>query len=364
MAGMLCFFLIGFSREVRAEEVIRTDENQITVTWDAFVEAPQEEFLQGETPKKTSSENGTPEGESSQEGILHGEVSQQEIPPEHVLPETELAGENNVAGRYAQLAETYEFEGETYYLKSYQLISAKTREKVQMAEDTVTYEAVEQADTLPRQIKLEVTDEDSGLVVTAEVPAVNTKYDNWRWVSGFEFPVIVQQYDAGQFYLGDRIVTEEANDPFAEYKTELLELAGLNPDYYSIETTQWVSQPWTGEDGLVYRQARASGRKYVADCEVTYAGNVTFPEVPASAWEAVYSRKDKENEVRIRPIQRQEGEESKVDETEEEQDIPAPGWTEYFRQVMRAVISLLLPLILVAILVSVCVKKKAQKKKK
>lgn len=95
-------------------------------------------------------------------------------------------------------------------------------------------------------------------------------------------------YDTGSFSLGDQIVPIKEEQPFEGYEKELLELIGVDPEYYRIDSVRWVSEPWTGEDGVVYRQAAASGQKYVADVEAVYRGTVPAGFSPLTAYEAIY----------------------------------------------------------------------------
>lgn len=321
VAGICFLSLFLFPKSARAEFVSKTGPSEITVTWDAFLKLSEEE-------KKTEKN------------------------------ETELMPEKS----WEEIPENYEYEGCGYRLKSCQMISSMTKEKTQDAETSIEYEAVEQADTLPERAEIEVTDEDTGLTVEAELPAVDTEFSNWRWMEGFQFPITVQQYDAGQFYLGDIVVTEREENlyegPFAGYDKELLELIGVNPDCYSIEFTEWTSESWTGEDGLVYRQARASGKKYVADCKVTYRGTVIFPEVSGYAWQAVYIREETERETSGGEQKEKGGiQESGEEKTAAEPSAFSDPWMEYIRQVMRVTIGILF-LLAMAVLRRFCRKRK------
>ena len=326
----VCFLsLFLFPRSARAESVSQTGPSEITVTWDAFLELPEGE-------KQTEKSETEPMTEKSREEIPGYHTG--EIPGENM---GEKLGENP-----GKVPENYEYEGCGYRLKSCQMISSMTKEKTQDAETSIEYKAVEQADTLPERAEIEVTDEDTGLTVEAELPAADTEFSNWRWVEGFQFPITVQQYDAGQFYLGDIVVTESGGNshegPFAGYEKELLELIGVNPDFYSIEFTEWTSEPWTGEDGLVYRQARASGQKYVADCKVTYKGTVTLPETPAYAWQAVYVREETGQEMpNGEQKEKEDGQKSVGENPAAEPSLYSAPWIEYVHRIMRVTVGIL-----------------------
>jgi len=185
--------------------------------------------------------------------------------------------------------EEYYEQGILYQLKSCQLVTAIIPEKEKFVEEVIDYEAVEQVDDVPQEILVEVEDQGTGVTVEVKVPIIEKEFTNWRWISGFQFPITVEEYDVGQFYLGDLIVTEGEGELFAGYEEKLLELIGVNPEYYKIEAIEWIADAWMGTDGLIYRQAMASGQKYVADCNARYGGMVVLPETPAMAWQAAYT---------------------------------------------------------------------------
>lgn len=228
----------------------------------------------------------------------------------------------------------YQYEGQKYYLHSSQLVSACIEETEIYAEELVTYESVEQADEIPQTIMIEAEDKNTGVSVKAEVSAQTTTFDNWRWIPGFEFIITVQQYDLGQFYLGDRIVTEGEGALFAGYEEALLELIGVNPQYYQIENMEWIADAWVGDGGLVYRQAKASGQKYVADCSILYGGDVKLPKTEAVAWQAIYSQNAyaEDYEQEAEPFTATAGEEEKWNHF----------WKRYSSQIMVLSVGVLL----------------------
>ena len=293
------FLVLLFPIESRAESVVRNGEAEIIITWPSYT---------------TDSE-------------------------EVVLP-----------------PESYEYEGKTYYQKSSQLVVVDTEEKEQWVQDTIVYEQVEQADTLPETAVLEVVDEETGQTVEVSVPVLKKSVDHWRWVHGFEFEITVQQYDAGQFYLGDEIVTEGQGRPFEGLERELLELIGVNPDYYSIESTEWLGPAWSGEDGLVYRQARAVGKKYVADCSVTYGGQVVIPPVSGTAWQACYALGEA-NET---------GREITGNEVEDQKkgDADNDFWNRYKQEIISISVGLLFLLILLILTIFLRKRRKSKCKKR
>ena len=298
--ALLCLlsFSLGMPLTSRAEDIVQNSDTEILVTWDPFIQNV-------EVPK--------------------------------------------------QPAEVYVYDGREYILKSCQIIPVMIQERTKEVKDTIVYEAVEQVDRLPHQARIQVTDEDSGQETEVMLPALEAEFKNWRWEEGFQFPITVQQYDAGLFYLGDITVTAGEQQPFLEYKKELLDLIDVNPNFYSIEMTQWTSDPWTGEDGLVYRQAMALGQKYVADCSVVYGGMAVIPAVSANAWQAVYVEK-------VTGIQKENLAEPESDLQPEEDDKITGSWIQSVKKILRITIGILLFLILAVFLIWM-MKRQLEKKK-
>ncbi len=188
------------------------------------------------------------------------------------------------------------WQGEEYRLKAFQTVSVPLPELTRYARESVLYEGVEQAATVPESIDANLWDEDSGRSAVVMLPLESTQEANGRWADGFIFPVTVWGYENGSFILGGETVQVKEEHPFAGYESSLLELIGVDPAYYQIDTVEWSGAPQTGENGLIYRQATASGRKYVMDITAVYGGQAVIPEQPGMAYEAVYEKAAPESE--------------------------------------------------------------------
>ena len=183
---------------------------------------------------------------------------------------------------------TCQYEGKTYELQDYKVIETSIPEREEIARDTITYNEVEQADTIPTTAVIEVEDTITGTVTKVTVPLKDYEYTDYRWVDGFEFLITVEAADADSYALGDILIPRQEENPFAGYENNLLELIQVNPAYYQIHTVEWTGEPWVAEDGVTYRQAIARGLKQVATVNATYEGIVLLDSVPANAVEAVY----------------------------------------------------------------------------
>ncbi len=209
---------------------------------------------------------------------------------------------------------------------------------------------------MPDQMMISVTNEDTGQVRKEQMPAVEVTFGEGRWSRDFLFPITVERYDAGVYELGGELITCGESQPFAGCEEELLKLIGVSPEYYQIESTWWVGEAEPDKRGQVCRAAMASGRKYVADCQVTYGGTLTFPAVPCLAYEAEY-RKPQEAEIPEIVIQSSD-QESGTETLEHPASDPGPlGWVVTVTTLTVGLLALILFLILVLWLV-----KKRQRK--
>ncbi len=198
------------------------------------------------------------------------------------------------------------WEGERCRLISWQRIAVPVPEKEIPVHGSVRYTGVERAADVPGTAQLKAADEESGRSVLCTLPVVDIRESNGRWEDGFALPVTVAGYDLGSFLLGENVIPVKENDPFAGYYPELLALAGLDPDGYRIEDTCWASPPEEGEDGVIFRKALASGKKYVTDVELFCEGTAVFPAGTKIALEAVYAVQDEEPPAPAAPRQTEE----------------------------------------------------------
>ena len=66
-------------------------------------------------------------------------------------------------------------------------------------------------------------------------------------------------------------------DPFAGNEGLLLELIGVPNDAYQIDHTAWAGDMYE-QNGILYRNAVAYGKKLVYDLEISYEDVITLPE--------------------------------------------------------------------------------------
>ena len=131
----------------------------------------------------------------------------------------------------------------------------------------------------PERAVLALKDDVTGLEYEREVPLKKITEKEQNCVEGFSCPLTVSGYDADVFLLGD--VEISANEDLSFYGVEILKAAGLSPDYYRIESVEWIGVIYE-VDEILYRDAVAKGEKLIRNVEVLYGGQVRVPEVNQS----------------------------------------------------------------------------------
>ncbi len=183
--------------------------------------------------------------------------------------------------------EYIEQDGQSYRLENYEVVEVELPEQMITASDIITYEDVEAADQIPAQAEVEVLNDNSGAVVIKTVPLKDYEYTDYRWENDFYFPVIVEDSDADYYAMGNELIPNVEENPFEGYEDALLDYMGLNPEAYVIDAVEWTSEPWETE-GIVYRQAMATGRKMVATVTARYEGLVSIEAFSAKEIHAKY----------------------------------------------------------------------------
>lgn len=191
-------------------------------------------------------------------------------------------------------AETvYYSEGISYVLKESKLIDSSLGDRKKDVSREEVYEEVEQADSIPEYCYVDIYDELAQESYTRQIPLSDYEFEDYHWVGGFELPITFQEYDAGHYALGNTLIEHDDMRPALDGQYDrILDLIGVSSDFYQIENVSWVSEPWTGEDGVSYRSALAQGKKLVGTCRARYSGTVTLEDYPAKALEMTYMRVD------------------------------------------------------------------------
>ena len=216
--------------------------------------------------------------------------------------------------------EQMEQEGGTYRMVSVRLHNAKKKGISTYASTNISY-ALEGHQEPPETAVMTLMDENSGMEYEREVRRMDVTERDCVWRDDFSFPITVAGWDAEVFLLGDVEIPMDAD--WSSYGEEFLAYLGLPQDCYRIDRIQWDGDAYQ-QDGVLYRNAVASGEKLIRNVDVTYGGQVQTPDVPGKQYTAVYQAVDVETEdaqrdvesIAYSPVQ-----EEMEEETAEESDL-------------------------------------------
>lgn len=217
-------------------------------------------------------------------------IKQEEIVPQKMSYETEVFTGNE--NEYLP-DETITQDGITYQLVSKELVEQTAQERSEYRETVVEYKGVEAGIVLPQEKEINFTDVDTKQEITTTLPYVKEQVVAERWSEDFTFPITISGYDADVFVLNGKEVPKDAN--LMDYADDFLEILHLDPESYRISAIEWNGGSYE-EDGVIKRNATASGSKYIRDINVTYGGTVTLPSIVGKVWNCMYEEAIPENE--------------------------------------------------------------------
>ena len=122
-------------------------------------------------------------------------------------------------------------------------------------------------------------DEQTGQTVTATLPLKNVQVTTpYHWESDVTVPMRVEVYDATFYMLNGKYVPYNNQKPaLAGYETDILTVLNLPQESYRITDFVWTGDVYT-ENGIQYRNAVASGERYVAEYTAYYNDTVALPD--------------------------------------------------------------------------------------
>lgn len=139
--------------------------------------------------------------------------------------------------------------------------------------DVITYPEMEGISPVPQSAWIWSYDGQTRRGRRVLLPLKEYHFSNERWIDGFRLDVAVTDYGADCYLLGDELVEGMGEPHLSGQEKNILYQAGLNEEAYKIDLLQWKGAPYK-KDGVICRDLTASGRKLVADCNATYAGEV------------------------------------------------------------------------------------------
>lgn len=186
---------------------------------------------------------------------------------------------------------TVERDGISYQLqKSVMEYAAIPAHEVPITEEVV-YEAVEGKDVIPSRIPVTVTDDATGQQMEGIAEMSGQEFGEERWEENFSFPVTFHEYGLEGYWLGETVFKLDGDTPdFHGYEAELLALIGVSSEEYTVDSVIWDGDAYEDGDGIMCRNAVASGKKLVSDCKAVYKGNAIFEEETGFRYRLTYQK--------------------------------------------------------------------------
>ena len=176
-------------------------------------------------------------------------------------------------------------DGVSWSLTKKQLVDSEIEDRVKEAVTTKRYVGVETGVPVPDSVEYTYTDEDTGESINDMLPLTDQSEGAWYWMP-FEFPITISGYGAESLDLNGKEI--RADEPLANHADELLDMLGLDGEYYRVDSIDWDGEPYE-RNGETYRNAVGTGEKYVRDIDAVYSAEVTLPHQDGAAWECLYT---------------------------------------------------------------------------
>lgn len=186
---------------------------------------------------------------------------------------------------------------DTYRVVDYEVQEQSLSERKKHIQDTLLLKDYEGIDEIPETYKVEIADNPFQTVTEYTLPIKEAKRVNERWEDSFTFDIVVEHADSGLFQIGNEVISlNQTADPFAGNEELLLKLIGVPKDSYQIDHTAWSGNMYE-QNGILYRNAVAYGKKLVYDLEISYKDVITLPEEEGYQIRAQYELLPKEGSV-------------------------------------------------------------------
>ena len=154
-------------------------------------------------------------------------------------------------------------------------------------------------------------DEPSGQTVTAILPLTDFRVTvPYHWEPDVTVPMRVEVYDSTFYMLNSRYVPYNDEKPaLAGYEADILNVLNLPEASYRITDFVWTGDVYT-ENGVQYRNAMATGERYVAEYTAYYSDTVALPDAAGYNAQLTYSLDSGDTEYTIKATAVYEKEES------------------------------------------------------
>lgn len=180
---------------------------------------------------------------------------------------------------------------------TYHLVSSEVKETLIEGVPTyvsaiISYE-LEGEQLPPETTTITLYDERTESSYNQQLPYQDMKENEVLWEKTFSFPIIISDYDADYFQLGEILISKD--EELIRYADSILESMGLSEDDYRVDTIKWNGEAYE-KDGGIFREAVAEGEKKIRCVDVTYGGEIKTPDVTGYQYVSTYILEEKKDE--------------------------------------------------------------------
>ena len=257
-------------------------------------------------------------------------------------------------------------KGQTYQLDFYRLEEWEIPETEEWQVRTETFYKVEDPAQIPGELSVTAMDDENKREGRGTLKRNAVKEISGSWADDFQVSLTFYDYGAETYQLGDRLVPgENVLEYLLEEQQLFLEAIGCSPLRYRIREFVWEGDVYQ-KDGLQCRNALALGSRFLSDYQAEFTGNLWYPPVSRTRWQAVYRilQEMPEETVREETKPQETSAAAPESETESEPEEKAAAGFRITRLLAAYTVSLavLLPLLIFLLFWAGKRKKKASRK--
>ena len=179
-------------------------------------------------------------------------------------------------------------KGQTYQLDFYRLEEWEIPETEEWQVRTETFYKVEDPAQIPGELSVTAMDDENKREGRGTLKRNAVKEISGSWADDFQVSLTFYDYGAETYQLGDRLVPgENVLEYLLEEQQLFLEAIGCSPLRYRIREFVWEGDVYQ-KDGLQCRNALALGSRFLSDYQAEFTGNLWYPPVSRTRWQAVY----------------------------------------------------------------------------
>lgn len=226
---------------------------------------------------KTITENGK-QYQLDEKSVTYQVVNNTESTAEHKVT---IKGLYNKEDAKIKETVTVEENGDkkVYKHKDTEYQDTVIKNRTELVTATTDFDYAIKQPVAPTTKNTNYTDQKTGQVINCALSYKSMNVlEDWHWKNDVSIPVTFKVYDSDYYKLGTRYVPYNDNKPALKgYEKDMINYLNLSAKNYKITGVQWSGKVYT-KNGVQYRNAIATGSRYVAKYQAVYESTVSLPD--------------------------------------------------------------------------------------